>query len=53
MIHTPDAIHEAIHDNKHPFPPVADRPKKPQKHRYERRKVKQLLHREPWHDMNS
>lgn len=53
MIKTPDALHEAIHNTKHPFPPVADRPKKPQKHRYERRKVKQFLHQTAWQEAMS
>lgn len=52
MIKTPDALHEAIHNTKHPFPPVADRPKKPQKHRYERRKVRQLMHNGNWADVS-
>lgn len=51
MIKSPDLLHEAIHNNKHPFTPVGNRPKKPQKHRYERRKVKQYLHHAPPQDM--
>jgi hypothetical protein len=51
MTKSPDAIHEAIHNNKHPFPPVANRPKKPQKHRYERRKVRQFLHNGHWQEL--
>ena len=44
MTKTVQAITEAIHHPKHPFPKVDQRPKKPQKHRYERRKVKEYLH---------
>lgn len=43
-----DAITEAIRNPKHPFPQVGDRPDKPQKNRYERRKVKQYLHLGDW-----
>ena len=43
-----DAITEAIRNPKHPFPQVADRPDKPHKSRYERRKVKQYLHLGDW-----
>jgi len=39
-----EIIADAIRDPKHPFPQVADRPAKAQKHRYERRKVKQYIH---------
>ena len=48
MIKSPDAISELICNRKHPFPQVVDRPDKPQKHRYERRKVKQYIHVENW-----
>jgi hypothetical protein len=42
-----DAITDVIH-TKHPFPQVGDRPNKPNKSRYERRKVKQYLHIGDW-----
>jgi hypothetical protein len=45
-----DVIAEAIRNNKHPFPRVAERPDKPHKHRYERRKVKQYIHLGDWSD---
>ena len=43
-----DTISEAIRNPKHPFPQVADRPDKPHKNRYERRKVKQYIHLGDW-----
>ena len=44
MTKTLDVITEAIRSGKHPFPKVDNRPKKAQKHRYERRKIKEYLH---------
>ena len=44
MTKTVQSINEAILDPKHPFPKVDHRPKKQQKHRYERRKIKEYLH---------
>jgi hypothetical protein len=41
-----EIIGEAIRSDKHPFRKVADQPKKPLKHRYERRKVRAYLHLE-------
>ena len=35
---------EAIRNPKHPFRKVDNQPKKPLKHRYERRKIKEYLH---------
>jgi hypothetical protein len=43
-----DSMFEMIRNSKHPFKQVADRPDKPQKNRYERRKVKHLLHVADW-----
>ncbi len=43
-----DMIAEVIRNRKHPFPQVADRPDKPQKNRYERRKIKQYIHIGNW-----
>ena len=43
-----DTLSEAIRNPKHPFPQVADRPDKPHKNRYERRKVKQYIHLGDW-----
>ena len=44
MTKTFDAIVEALRDGKHPFRKADDQPKKAQKHRYERRKIKEYLH---------
>ena len=44
MIKTIEAITEAIRSSKNPFPNADNRPKKAQKHRYERRKIKEYLH---------
>ena len=43
-----EVITEAIQSTKHPFRPVDDRPTKPQKHRYERRKVKECIKLGDW-----
>jgi hypothetical protein len=39
-----EVISETIRDSKHPFRKVDNQPKKPLKHRYERRKIKEYLH---------
>lgn len=43
-----DQIEEVVHNPKHPFRQVGDRPEKPQKHRYERRKVREFLKAGEW-----
>lgn len=43
-----DFIVETIRNTKHPFRPAADRPEKPQKNRYERRKVKEFIRLGDW-----
>jgi len=43
-----EAITEAIRKPKHPFRKVDNQPKKPLKHRYERRKIKEYLHLGEW-----
>jgi hypothetical protein len=43
-----EVLTEAVRDPKHPFRKVDDQPKKPQKHRYERRKIKEFLHLGDW-----
>jgi hypothetical protein len=48
MIKALDQIDEVIHNPKHPFRQVADRPEKPQKNRYERRKVKEIIRAGEW-----
>ena len=39
-----DMIAETLRNPKHPFRKTDHLPKKPQKHRYERRKIKSYLH---------
>lgn len=43
-----EQIDEVIHNPKHPFRQVADRPEKPQKHRYERRKIREFIRACDW-----
>lgn len=43
-----EVITEAIRNPKHPFRKVDNQPKKPLKHRYERRKIKEYLHLGEW-----
>ena len=43
-----EVITETIRDPKHPFRKVDNQPKKPLKHRYERRKIKGYLHLADW-----
>ena len=44
MTKTLDMIAEAIRSSKHPFNKAENLPKKAQKHRYERRKIREYLH---------
>lgn len=48
MIKTLEVITEAIRDPNHPFRKADNQPRKPQKHRYERRKIKEYLHLADW-----
>lgn len=48
MPKTQEAISEVVRDTKHPFRQVDDRPHKAQKHRYERRKVREILKLSDW-----
>jgi len=48
MIKTFQIMNETIKDPKHPFRKTDSQPRKPQKSRYERRKVKELLHLGDW-----
>lgn len=48
MVKTIDLITETIRNSKHPFRQVDDRPQKSQKHRYERRKVKEYIKLGDW-----
>src|SRR5215470_3333979 len=43
-----EVISEATRNPKHPFRKVDNQPKKPRKHRYERRKIKEYLHLGDW-----
>jgi len=43
-----EVISEAIRNPKHPFRKVDNQPKKPLKHRYERRKIKEYLSLGEW-----
>jgi len=44
MTKTLEVITEAIRNPKHPFRKVDNQPRKPLKHRYERRKIREYLH---------
>ncbi|MCL4789547.1 MAG: hypothetical protein KJ070_22610 [Verrucomicrobia bacterium] len=50
MTKTFEVISEAIRDPKHPFRKLNNQPKKPMKHRYERRKIKEYLHLADWQE---
>jgi len=43
-----EIIVEVVRNTKHPFRQVDDRPGKPKKHRYERRKVKECIRTGDW-----
>ncbi len=48
MMKTMEVISDAIRDPKHPFRKADNQPKKAQKNRYERRKIKEYLHLGDW-----
>jgi len=48
MTKTIELIADTVQNSKHPFHQVADRPEKPQKHRYERRKIKEIIKLADW-----
>jgi hypothetical protein len=48
MMKTLDAIAEIVRNPKHPFRRVDNRPAKSQKHRYERRKIKECIRLGDW-----
>jgi hypothetical protein len=48
MTKTLNLIHEAIRNTKHAFRQSQQRPAKAQKHRYERRKVKEIIRLNDW-----
>lgn len=43
-----EVISEAVRNPKPPFRKIDNQPKKPLKHRYERRKIKEYLHLGEW-----
>ena len=43
-----EAITEVVRDTSHPFRKMEHQPKKPLKHRYERRKIKEYLQLTDW-----
>ena len=53
MTKTLDAISEIIRNPKPPFRKVDDRPVKAQKHRYERRKIKEYIRLGDWAQENA
>jgi len=48
MTKTIDAMNELVRNPKHSFRKAEDRPAKAQKHRYERRKVKEYIKLGEW-----
>ena len=48
MTKTIEVISEAVRNPKHPFRKVDNRPKKPMKHRYERRKIREYIQLADW-----
>ena len=48
MTRTLDVINDAVRNPKHPFRKADNQPKKAQKHRYERRKIKEYLQIGDW-----
>ncbi len=53
MIKTLDLISEAVRNPKNTFRKLTDRPRKAEKHRYERRKVKEFLKLGEWGEENA
>lgn len=43
-----DAIHETLRATNHPFRQTDSRPRKAQKHRYERRKIREFMRLGGW-----
>ena len=48
MMKTMEVIVEAVRNPRHPFRKADNQPKKAQKNRYERRKIKEYLHLGDW-----
>ena len=53
MIKTLDLITETIANPKNAFRKITDRPKKAEKHRYERRKVREILKLGDWEEQGA
>lgn len=53
MVKTIDILSDAIRNTKHPFRQVDDRPDKPKKHRYERRKVREYIRLGDWSEQSA
>lgn len=52
MTKTLDVISEIVRSAKHPFRKADDRPVKAQKHRYERRKIREFIRLSDWAQEN-
>lgn len=50
MSKTLEVVIETIRDTKHPFRKLEHQPKKALKHRYERRKIREILHLQDWQE---
>ena len=50
MSKTLEVVIETLRDPKHPFRKLEHQPKKALKHRYERRKIREILHLQDWQD---
>ncbi len=48
MKKTLDVIHDTIRATSHPFRQTDSRPRKAQKHRYERRKIREFMRLGDW-----
>jgi hypothetical protein len=48
MMKTMEVISEAVRNPRHPFRKADNQPKKAEKNRYERRKIKEYLHLGDW-----
>ena len=48
MTKTLEIMAEAVRDPKHPFSKADNQPKKPRRHRYERRKAREYLQHGEW-----
>jgi hypothetical protein len=48
MTKTLDGMNEAVKNPKHPFRKIENQPRKAQKHRYMRRKIKEYLNLTDW-----